>query len=98
MGTLATMGMEYSWSDFWAIVVVADGVGVTSSFVSGVEEEEMVWERFFLRSASKFSMKFAGKPKPIYHYPIFIHNRRKQAKLSYYEQWLLHMHIIMNMS
>ena len=34
----------------------------------------------------------------VLHYHVFIHNRRKQAKLSYYEQWLLHMHIIMNMS
>ena len=65
MGTLATMGMEYSWSDFWAIVVVADGVGVTSSFVSGVAEEEMVWDRFFLRSASRFLVKFVGKSKPV---------------------------------
>ena len=39
-GTLATVGMEYSWSDFWAISVVADGEGTTGSFVSGVAQEE----------------------------------------------------------
>ena len=63
MGTLATTGMEYSRSDFWAIVVVADGAGVTSSFVGGVAEVEMAWDQFFLRSASGFSMKFVGKSK-----------------------------------
>ena len=42
MGTLATAGVECSQSDFWAIAVVADGVGVTGSFVGGVAEEETV--------------------------------------------------------
>ena len=27
MGMLSMAGTEYSWSDFWAIVVVADGAG-----------------------------------------------------------------------
>ena len=44
---------------------VVDGVGVTASFVDGVAEEEMVWDRFFLRSASRFSVKFVGKSKPV---------------------------------
>ena len=54
MGMLAMAGMEYSWSDFWAIAVVADGAGVTSLFIGGVVEEEMVGNQFFLRSASRF--------------------------------------------
>jgi len=35
---------------------VADGAGVTSSFVGGVAEEEAARDRFFLRSASGFLM------------------------------------------
>ena len=62
-GTLATTGTEYSWSDFWAILVVADGAGVTGLFVGGVAEEEMVRDRFFLRNASGFLVKFIGKSK-----------------------------------
>ena len=41
-GTLAIAGTDYLWSDFWAIAVVADGVGVIGSFVGGVVEEETV--------------------------------------------------------
>ena len=89
---------EYSWSDFWAIAVVANGAGATSLFVGGLADEEMLRDRFFLRSASRFLVKFIGKSKLVSHYLVFIYNRRKLAKLSYYEQWLLHMHIIMNMS
>jgi hypothetical protein len=51
VGTLVTAGIENSWSDFWAIAIVADGVGVTGSFVGRVAEEEAVRDRFFLRSA-----------------------------------------------
>jgi hypothetical protein len=36
---LATAGIENSQSDFWAIVVVAAGTGVSSSVVGGVVEE-----------------------------------------------------------
>ena len=54
MGTLATAGTECSRSDFWFIAVVVDGTGVTGSFVDGVAEEEAVWDRFFLMSASRF--------------------------------------------
>jgi hypothetical protein len=61
IGTLAMVGTEYSRSDFWAIAVVADGVGVTGSFVSGVAEEETVRNQFFHRSASGFLVK--GKSK-----------------------------------
>jgi hypothetical protein len=53
MGTLAIVGTVNSWSDFWAIAIVADGTGVTGSFVGGVAKEEAVRDRFFLRSASK---------------------------------------------
>jgi hypothetical protein len=61
MGMLAIARTEYSWSDFWAIAAGADGVGVTGSFVSGVAKEETVRDRSFLRSASRFSVKFVGK-------------------------------------
>jgi hypothetical protein len=53
------------------------------SVAGGVAEEGLTQSQDFLRSDSRFSMKFVGKAKPVIHYPIFIHNRRKQAKLSY---------------
>jgi hypothetical protein len=81
VGTLATTGMENSQSNFWAIAIVADGAEVTGSFVSGVAEEEAVCDRFFLSSASGFAVYLSGREKPVIHYPVFIHNRRKQAKL-----------------
>ena len=55
IGTLATAGTENSWSDFWAIEVVADGVGVTGSFDGGIVEE-VARELFFLRSDFRFSV------------------------------------------
>jgi hypothetical protein len=39
VGTLATAGTENSQSDFWAIAMVAAGIGVSSSVVGGVAEE-----------------------------------------------------------
>jgi hypothetical protein len=39
-----------------AMIGVADGTGVTSSSIGGVAEEEVARDRFFLSSASKFSM------------------------------------------
>ena len=39
-GTLAIAGTDYLWSDFWAIAVVADGVGVIGSTADGVTEEK----------------------------------------------------------
>jgi hypothetical protein len=39
-----------------AMLGVADGAGVTGSTVVGVAEEEAAEDRFFLRSASRFSM------------------------------------------
>jgi hypothetical protein len=77
---LATTGTENSQSNFWAIAIVADGAEVTGSFVGGVAEEA-VRDRFFLRSASGFVVYLSGREKPVIHYPVFIHNRRKQAKL-----------------
>ena len=65
MKTLASVGAEYLCSIFWAIAVVADGVGVTGPFVGGVVEEETTQDRFFLRSASRFLVKFIGKLKPV---------------------------------
>jgi len=64
------------------MVVVADDAGVTGSFVGGVEEEEAVRDLFFLRSTSGLSVYFFGKTKSVIHYPILIHNRRKQAELA----------------
>jgi hypothetical protein len=61
MGMLAIARTEYSWSDFWAIAVGLDGAGVTGSFVSRVAKEETVRDLSFLRSASRFSVKFIGK-------------------------------------
>jgi hypothetical protein len=49
---LAIAGMENLWSDFCAIAIVVDGAGVTGSFVGGGVAEEVVRDRFFLRSAS----------------------------------------------
>ena len=39
--------------------------GATGLFVGGVAEEETVHGRFFLRSASGFSVKFISKLKPV---------------------------------
>ena len=39
-----------------AIVVVADGAGVTGSTIGGVAEEEVVRDRLFHRSASGLSV------------------------------------------
>jgi hypothetical protein len=50
---LAIAGTVNSRSDFWAIAIVVDGMGVTGSFVGGVAKEEAVRDWFFLRSASE---------------------------------------------
>jgi len=67
------------------MVVETDGAGVIGSTVSGVEEEETTRVLFFLRSASGLLLKFAGKLKPLIHYPVFIPIKRgrKLVKLSY---------------
>jgi hypothetical protein len=83
MGMLAIAGIENSRSDFWAIVVVAAGTGVSSLVVGGVAEEVEARDPFFLRSAFGSGMKLSNKLKPLLHYPIFIHNRRKHARLAY---------------
>jgi hypothetical protein len=82
VGTLATARTENSWSDFWAIVVVATGTGVSSSVVGGVVEEVEARDPFFLRSASRSGIKLSDELKPLLHYPVFIHNRRKHARLA----------------
>ena len=61
---------------------VADGAGVTSSSIGSVEEEEAVLDRLLLRSDSGSSMKFFDMLKLGIHYLVFIHKRRKQAKLA----------------
>jgi hypothetical protein len=40
-GTLATTGMEYSWSVFWTMVFEADGVVLMVLVASRVAEEEV---------------------------------------------------------
>jgi hypothetical protein len=61
MGTLATTRTENSWSDFWAIVVVAAGTRVSGLVVGEVAEEVEEQDPFFLRSASRSGMKLSDK-------------------------------------
>jgi hypothetical protein len=60
--------------------------------VSGVVEEVEAWYPFFLRSASGSGMKLSDKLKPLLHYPIFIHNRRKHARLPLRAMATIHTH------
>jgi len=65
------------------MVVETDGAGVIGSTVGDVAEEETTRVLFFLRSASGLLLKFAGKLKPLIHYPVFIPIKRgKKAKIS----------------
>jgi len=66
------------------MVVETDGAGVIGLTVGGVAEEEMARVLFFLRSASGLLLKFAGKLKPLIHYPVFIPIKRgrKQQRLA----------------
>ena len=82
-GTLVTAGMENSWRVFSDISVEANGVKVRGSVDGRVALGRTRRCRGFLSSDSGFSMKFVGKAKSLAHYPIFIHNRRKQEKLAY---------------
>jgi hypothetical protein len=59
-----------------------DGIWVIGSSVGGVAEEEVALDLFFLRSACGLEMKFSSKEKPVMHYPIFTHNRRKHERLA----------------
>jgi hypothetical protein len=90
--------MENSQSDFWAIVLVAASIGMSGSVVSGVVEEVEAQDPFFLRSASGSKMKLFGKSKPLMHYPVFTHNRRKHRRLACMSKWLPYMHAIMIIS
>jgi len=47
------------------ISVAADGAGMTILFAGGVAKEETTRDRFFLRSAFGFLVKFIGKSKPV---------------------------------
>jgi len=60
------------------MVVETDGAGVIGSTVGGVAEEETARVLFFLWSASGLLLKFAGKLKPLIHYPIFIPIKRER--------------------
>ena len=64
------------------MVVETDGAGVIGLIAGGMAEEEMTRVLFFLRSASGLLLKFAGKLKPLIHYPVFIPIKRgrKQQK------------------
>jgi hypothetical protein len=74
--------MENSWSDFWAIATVGAGTRVSGSVAGGVANEAEVWDLFFPRSASGLGMKLSGRLKPLIHYPVFTHNRRKHERLA----------------
>jgi len=58
------------------MVVETDGAGVIGLTVGGVAEEETARVLFFLRSASRLLLMFAGKLKPLIHYPVFIPLKR----------------------
>jgi hypothetical protein len=62
--------------------VVAVGTGVSNSVIGGVAKEVEARDPFFLRSASGSGMKLSDKLKPLLHYPVFMHNRRKHARLA----------------
>jgi hypothetical protein len=81
--TLSIAGMENSWIDFWAIEMIVAGTGVSSLVVGGVVEEVEAQDPFFLRSASRSGMKLSDRSKPLLHYPVFTHNRRKHERLAY---------------
>ena len=97
MGTLATVGIEYLRSVLTAIGFGMDGAGVTDSVASGVVEGGSTQDQAFFRNDSRFLVKFVGKSKLSYTI-LFSSTIGEKAKLSCYEQWLIHMHIIMNMS
>jgi len=59
-----------------AIAIGAVGAGTVDSLASCVAEEETVRTLLFLRSVSGSLWKFAGKLKPLIHYPIFIPIKR----------------------
>jgi hypothetical protein len=90
--------MENSRSDFWAIALVVAGTGMSGSVVGGVAEEAEAQDPFFLRSASGSGTKLSGKSKPLMHYPIFIHNRRKHRRLACMNKCLPYIHVIMIIS
>ena len=69
-------------------MVVVNGAGVTGSTAGGVAEEEVVRYRLFHRSASGLSVCLFGRSKPLIHYPVFIHNRKKTSRISLHKLWL----------
>jgi len=60
-----------------AIAIGAVGAGTVDSLAGCVAEEEMVQTLLFLRSVSRSLWKFAGKLKPLIHYPVFIPIKRR---------------------
>jgi hypothetical protein len=81
-----------------AIALVAAGTGMSSSIIGGVVEEVEARFPFFLRGASGSGTKLSSKLKPLMHYFVFIHNRRKHRRLACMSKWLPYMHAIMNIS
>jgi hypothetical protein len=61
---------------------VADGAGSSGSTIGGVAEEEAARDRFFLRVPPDCQRSCSVGHNWTYNIPIFIHNRRKQAKLA----------------
>jgi hypothetical protein len=72
--------MENSGSDFWAMIVVVAGTDVSGAFVGGTAAEVGARVLFFLRSASRSSIKFSSKSCPLIHYPVFIHNKEENIE------------------
>jgi hypothetical protein len=61
------------------VVVVAD-TNVSGAVVGGMADEVGAQVLFFLRSASRLSMKFFGKWRPLIHYLVFIHNKEENIE------------------
>jgi hypothetical protein len=62
------------------MVVVVANTDMSGAVVGGMVEEVGAQVLFFLRSASRLSMKFSGKSRPLIHYPVFIHNKEENIE------------------
>jgi hypothetical protein len=81
MGTVATMGTEYSRRVLLAMVFGTDDVGVTGSVADGVVEGGSTRGQAFFRNDSRFSVKVVGKSKP--SYTIMFSSTTGENKQSY---------------
>jgi hypothetical protein len=62
------------------MVVVVANTNMSGAVVGGMVEEVGAQVLFFLRSASRLSMKFSSKSRPLIHYPVFIHNKEENIE------------------